>query len=92
MSTKRIKAIDFFSGAGGLTHGLKMAGIDVLAGIDNDGTCKETFELNNHGAVFLERDIAAYSPADLERVLFLYRSVVAMFFSGCAPCLFWSFF
>lgn len=40
---KKLKAVDFFSGAGGLTYGLRLAGIDVLAGIDNDTTCKETY-------------------------------------------------
>ena len=44
---KSIKAIDFFSGAGGLTSGLKMAGIDVFAGIDFEKSCKESYEKNN---------------------------------------------
>lgn len=86
----KLKAIDFFSGAGGLTHGLKVAGIDVLAGIDNDATCKKTFEENNKGAVFLEKDITKYSPADLERDLRIQKNDDSMIFAGCAPCQFWS--
>ncbi len=86
----KFKAVDFFSGAGGLTHGLKAAGIDVLAGIDNDGSCKATFEKNNEGAVFLEKDIAKYSPAELERDLRIEKEDNYMVFAACAPCQFWS--
>jgi DNA (cytosine-5)-methyltransferase 1 len=91
MTTKnKLKAIDFFSGAGGLTHGLKVAGIDVIAGIDNDAACKATFEKNNAGAIFLEKDITQYIPADLERDLEIKKNDDSMIFAGCAPCQFWS--
>ena len=53
----QLKAVDFFSGAGGLTNGLMASGIKVLGGVDNDGSCKGTFETNNKGADFLEREI-----------------------------------
>ena len=86
----KLKAIDFFSGAGGLTYGLKRAEIDVLAGIDNDPSCKETFEVNNKGAVFLEKDITKYSPADLEQELRIQKEDNLMIFAGCAPCQYWS--
>ena len=67
MATKtQFKAIDFFCGAGGLTCGLKSAGIDVLAGIDNDGSCKFTYEKNNKGSIFLERDVTKLTVADFE--------------------------
>lgn len=85
-----LKAVDFFSGAGGLTHGLKAAGIHVLAGIDNEGSCKATFEKNNEGAVFLERDMTRYSPEDLERDMKIEKKDDRMIFAGCAPCQFWS--
>ncbi|VVM22750.1 DNA-cytosine methyltransferase (EC [uncultured Gammaproteobacteria bacterium] len=46
----RIEAIDLFCGIGGLTYGLKTAGITVLAGLDNDNSCeyayKKTTKLN----------------------------------------------
>ena len=73
-----------------MTHGLKAAGIDVLAGIDNDGSCKATFEKNNEGAMFLEKDITEYSPAELERDLEIEKEDKYMVFAGCAPCQFWS--
>ena len=86
----KFKAIDFFSGAGGLTHGLRAAGVEVIAGIDNDATCKATFEKNNPGAIFLEKDITAYLAADLERDLKIEKNDDYMIFAGCAPCQFWS--
>ena len=45
------KAIDFFCGGGGMTCGLRQAGIDVIAGVDFDGNAKETYEYNNPGSV-----------------------------------------
>lgn len=85
-----LKAVDFFCGAGGLTHGLIAAGINVLAGIDNDASCKDTFERNNPGTVFLEKDVAKYSPRELERDLKVEKEDDSMIFAGCSPCQFWS--
>ena len=51
MSEKIYKAIDFFCGGGGMTHGLRQAGIDVIAGVDFDVDAKETYELNNPGSI-----------------------------------------
>lgn len=54
MSTKKKKtaqpaflAIDFFSGAGGTTRGLIDAGGYVIAGVDKDTDCEETYTKNN---------------------------------------------
>jgi site-specific DNA-cytosine methylase len=35
-------AIDMFCEMGGLTHGLQKPGIKVVAGIDNDASCKSS--------------------------------------------------
>lgn len=51
------KAIDFFCGGGGMTCGLRQAGINVIAGVDFDSDCKETYESNNEGAKFINADI-----------------------------------
>ncbi len=40
-------AVDFFCGAGGTTRGLLDSGGYVIAGIDKDESCRETFESNN---------------------------------------------
>jgi len=86
----QLKAVDFFSGGGGLTYGLRFAGIKVLAGIDNDGLCRETYEKNNNGSVFLEKDIINYLPSELEKDLGIEKNDDYMVFAGCSPCQFWS--
>ena len=53
MATKKLQspkflAVDFFCGAGGTTRGLLDAGAYVIAGIDKDESCRETFERNNN--------------------------------------------
>jgi DNA (cytosine-5)-methyltransferase 1 len=46
-SQPRFLAVDFFCGAGGTTRGLIDAGGYVIAGIDKDLRCRETFVQNN---------------------------------------------
>ena len=77
-----IKAIDLFCGTGGLTHGLKMAGIDVLAGIDVDPACEWGYERNNQ-ASYLRKDIADISHHDINSIFG--QSDIRML-AGCAPC------
>ncbi len=43
-----IVAVDFFCGAGGMTRGLIESGIHVLAGIDNEPVCRETYRQNKN--------------------------------------------
>ena len=57
MEIPKYKAIDFFCGGGGMTCGLRQAGIDVIAGIDIDKDAKETYEYNNPGSIFINSDI-----------------------------------
>ncbi len=90
MKNIKLKAIDFFCGAGGLTYGLRTAGIHVLAGIDNDKTCKATFEKNNEKTLFVKKDISKYSPVALERELKIKKRDDNMIFVACAPCQFWT--
>ena len=43
----RFLAVDFYCGAGGTTRGLLDAGGYVIAGIDKDEACRDTYVLNN---------------------------------------------
>lgn len=43
---KDIAIIDLFCGVGGLTCGLKQAGLNVIAGIDFDKSCKYGYVFN----------------------------------------------
>lgn len=48
----RFLAVDFFCGAGGTTRGLIDAGGYVIAGIDKEVACRETYEGNNFNLTF----------------------------------------
>lgn len=80
-----MKALDFFCGAGGLTRGLLDAGIEVIAGVDADGGCQQTYELNNIGARFVEADVTKLGLKELKEMI---GSTAAneLLIAGCAPC------
>lgn len=80
-----MRAIDFFCGAGGLTRGLLDAGIEVVAGVDADGRCKETYERNNRPARFHEWDISEVTASDAWGLLGS-RRTADLLIAGCAPC------
>lgn len=82
----KLKAVDFFCCAGGVTHGFRKAGIKVLGGIDIEGAYKNTYEKNNKGSKFIEADIAALMPHDLEKKLRIKKNMNNLIFVGCSPC------
>lgn len=82
MKNKKIEAIDLFSGIGGLTYGLKKAGIHVLAGLDNDESCAVAYEKNNN-AKFIMADVAKYDFKELKKI---YSKSGIKVLVGCAPC------
>jgi DNA (cytosine-5)-methyltransferase 1 len=77
-----LSAVDLFCGIGGLTHGLIKTGIDVIAGIDSDETCRYAFEKNND-AKFFNKDISKVST---EELINLYPEGSVRILVGCAPC------
>lgn len=87
-----MRAIDFFSGAGGVTCGFSMAGIDVLAGLDIERKCEQTYTQNNHrldnGEIaFICENIASLQEEELmARIPGLRRNDDEMVFVGCSPC------
>lgn len=78
----KIKAVDLFCGAGGLTHGLKASGIDVVAGYDIEESCRYAYEFNNK-AVFINKDITNLSGDDINCH---YQESDIRILAGCAPC------
>lgn len=78
----KIASVDLFCGVGGLTHGLKKAGINVRAGIDLDTSCKYAYEKNNK-AKFIGEDISKITGYDLEK---FWKEDEIKVLVGCAPC------
>ena len=76
-----MKALDFFCGAGGMTRGLLDAGIDVVAGYDNDNHCESTYRHNNKGVAFYLADIRDLEVQDLNM-----ENEGVWLFAACAPC------
>jgi DNA (cytosine-5)-methyltransferase 1 len=79
---KPIGVVDLFCGIGGLSYGLKQSGIDIVAGIDADGSCKYAFEENNN-TVFLHKNVTEVKGIDIKRLLREYETKILV---GCAPC------
>lgn len=77
-----VAVVDLFCGVGGLSHGFRLEGFDVLAGIDTDETCRYAFEANND-APFLRYDVAEMTAKDIQDLFGTASPTVLM---GCAPC------
>ena len=77
----KINAVDLFCGAGGLTHGLKRAGINVKLGIDIDPACRYPYEANNK-AKFLLKSVDDVNASELTK----YYAGNYNLLAGCAPC------
>ena len=88
--TNTLKAIDFFCGSGGMTNGFKRAGVEVLAGIDIEEGCKETYEENNSPAKFLCEDIKTMDYQLLIQETGIEKNDDNLIFVGCSPCQYWS--
>ncbi|NBD15547.1 MAG: DNA (cytosine-5-)-methyltransferase [Cyanobacteria bacterium] len=55
------KFIDLFSGAGGMSCGLEMAGFQCLLGVDHDAIAIETFQINHQNAKTIIGDLREIS-------------------------------
>lgn len=80
-----MRAIDFFCGGGGMTHGLLKAGIRVLAGVDICPDYQKTYEENNHNC-YLAKSISDVSEEDILRFIPDIYTAEDILFVGCAPC------
>lgn len=77
-----IDCVDVFCGVGGLTYGLRKAGVHVSAGIDLDPACRFPYEANN-SARFVERSVTEMTGREIDA---LYSVKGLRLLAGCAPC------
>src|ERR1051326_2202067 len=78
----RVRAVDIFCGAGGLTFGLEKAGINVVLGVDTDPACAYPYS-HNTGAKFLQKDVTDLTAETLAKY---YGKCKYKILVGCAPC------
>ncbi|ANO48460.1 DNA-cytosine methyltransferase [Flavobacterium columnare] len=90
MLKSNLKAVDFFCSGGGMSSGMANAGIKILAGIDYDISCKETYEANIKGAEFIHANVFHYQVEELENKLNLQKNDDDLILIGCSPCQYWS--
>lgn len=88
--TEEFKAIDFFCGGGGMTCGLRQAGIHVIAGVDFDKNAKATYEYNNPGSQFIHTDIRRLRSNYFERNFSIHPNDDHLILVGCSPCQYYS--
>jgi DNA (cytosine-5)-methyltransferase 1 len=74
--------VDLFCGIGGLSHGFVKQDFRVVAGIDNDETCKYVYEANNN-AKFINKDVSTFEGKELNSLFPPGKTKVLI---GCAPC------
>ena len=82
---KKPRAIDLFSGAGGLTQGLKEAGFAVIGAVEFDSRAAGTYRANHPSCQLFEGDINALEPSDVLQVLGLRKGELDLL-AGCPPC------
>jgi DNA (cytosine-5)-methyltransferase 1 len=80
--TTKISAVDLFCGIGGLSYGLRQAGINVKAGFDLDESCKYAFETNCKTNFFCKN----IEELKGEEVKAFYEPDAIKILVGCAPC------
>ena len=81
----KIDVSDFYSGCGGTSLGMQMAGMTIRFGLDSDPEAKTTYEANFQNTKFLCEDIRKVSTDDV----FSYikrRYNRPRLFCACAPC------
>lgn len=67
MRKKKYKVLDLFCGCGGISEGYKLAGFDIVGGIDFNNYATDTFKHNFKKAKVYNIDIASFSNEDIIR-------------------------
>lgn len=86
----RLQVVDFFCSGGGMSYGMQQAGIEVIAGIDIDDSCRATYEANIKKSKFIHQDIFTLKASGLGKKINISKNDDNLIFIGCSPCQFWS--
>jgi DNA (cytosine-5)-methyltransferase 1 len=78
-----LDVIDLFSGAGGMSAGLREAGLSIRGGFDVNPYCVATFQQNFPGAVAVRSCVSELSAAEIAALARPGRRLVL---AGCPPC------
>lgn len=73
-----------------MSFGMRQAGVKLLAGIDYEISCKDTYEANIPEAEFIHANVFELREQDLESRLGLERCDDSLVLIGCSPCQYWS--
>jgi DNA (cytosine-5)-methyltransferase 1 len=79
------KALDLFSGCGGLTQGLKKAGFRVLGAVEIEERSVETYKVNHPEVHIWMKDIRDLSTRSVSRKLGIRKGELDLL-AGCPPC------
>ncbi len=85
MSVSQPSALDLFSGCGGLSSGLSMAGIEVVGAVEQAEAAVRTYKLNFPLTQVWMEDIRHLSPIKVKQSLSLRRGDLFLL-AACAPC------
>ena len=78
-------AVDLFSGAGGLTQGLRQAGFNVVGALEIDKDAADVFSLNHPKTTLINKDISEVSVDEAIEYWGIERQKLDLL-AGCPPC------
>lgn len=78
-------SIDLFSGGGGLSVGLRTAGFEVLAAVENNSIAADIFRANHTNSIVIERDIRFVTATEILKNHQLIDNKLDLL-AGCPPC------
>jgi DNA (cytosine-5)-methyltransferase 1 len=76
-------AVDLFSGAGGLTVGLKRAGFKVVAAVEVDAEINRTYKKNHPEVILINKDIRKVTGKEILKLAKVKKIDLV---AGCPPC------
>jgi DNA (cytosine-5)-methyltransferase 1 len=76
-------AIDFFSGAGGLTEGMHQAGFVTKAAIEINSDAVRAYQMNHKKTIVIQKDIRKVKVSEIKKIL---KGKPLHLLAGCPPC------